>query len=1064
MVFTLVLLSLAAIPSASTVFTSNTKNFTITISGLTNALTSYNHTFISSSNSLILNASQLPKPYYPYSYSATYLGNDTLGIVSYNSSNQLHFFNLNFFNSSFSFNTLITDYNLSNQNFPISVTSNFTNFKSFNIHAVTKKFIENETQQLSSFVKVENVTRKIQFGSPYWMQLGKDYNAGNVNYSLLASNTLMNYYVNVTGLNLSSQNATKLYHFCIYINKGCFNTPSNASNPTHIGVFNLTPNGYDLRGNFSVNLPSNISAPFNIKMEYANNKTVIRNFSVNASALNYPFDVHVKNLSAKVIIVYDTNGTKNGDIKKDDPYYIASTACTLNLQAGSCFGNVVYDQNTAIIGIVNVSGNITVDSGVVLGALFHTLIAGTSFINDGTISGAVSGGAGMGFMIESPNITAGTINISGTGAVYSGVGGNGGGAAVLVYNNRLVSGTYSVAGGSGSGTGTGTQGTANGENGVSTAATGGNGGSDTSNTVANGGNGGTPAPPTFTNSLIETINGNMQEYLGGSSGGGSGSGATGVYGYGCDTNGGLANCPNSYGGSGGGGGAEISYTIYAGGNGGNGQVLTYKYTTPPLQPAENQPLIIASSKSYVYPTSPTLNSTFLNDIKMTGYCATGDECEIEYWGQYDNGTKIPVSSPVVLASSTTDVVTYDNVLPAGSWTLAAVDTSTGFESANYTYIVSSQNDADVNFTINYDGVNNTVGSLLTYCNPQCHSHNSSSLTVTNTAKLKIWIHATSYKNQLSGYFFITNYSPCGSLCHSWAGAHYNTNYTNTSFSLPVGFHEITFDPSNNNYSYGAATMAVTSDNDVSSGSQGPTTSLSTTSIPYSTTTIQQTCTNYFFYTSCQSSTSSNSSTTTSVTTTVLPICVICSNPSTTVATTTIPASSSTIATTSVATTSIVTNPIVNGTTSVTTSSIPTTTINQVINGTTSILTTTIPAATTTISKSINGTTTVTSTQSNSANYASCSPCLIASPNYNTFGTSTTVQALSTIFGTRLQFPNYYIPLWMIAIIIAVMTIVYVELNRRKRYVKYENFALFIIASFLALYVFYYMNAIGLIAI
>lgn len=135
-----------------------------------------------------------------------------------------------------------------------------------------------------------------------------------------------------------------------------------------------------------------------------------------------------------------------------------------------------------------------------------------------------------------------------------------------------------------------------------------------------------------------------------------------------------------------------------------------------------------------------------------------------------------------------------------------------------------------------------------------------------------------------------------------------------------------------------------------------------------------------------------------------------------------------------------------------------------INGTTSILTTTIPAATTTISKSINGTTTVTSTQSNSANYASCSPCLIASPNYNTFGTSTTVQALSTIFGTRLQFPNYYIPLWMIAIIIAVMTIVYVELNRRKRYVKYENFALFIIASFLALYVFYYMNAIGLIAI
>ena len=151
-------------------------------------------------------------------------------------------------------------------------------------------------------------------------------------------------------------------------------------------------------------------------------------------------------------------------------------------------------------------------------------------------------------------------------------------------------------------------------------------------------------------------------------------------------------------------------------------------------------------------------------------------------------------------------------------------------------------------------------------------------------------------------------------------------------------------------------------------------------------------------------------------------------------------------------------------TSVTTSSIPTTTINQVINGTTSILTTTIPAATTTISKSINGTTTVTSTQSNSANYASCSPCLIASPNYNTFGTSTTVQALSTIFGTRLQFPNYYIPLWMIAIIIAVMTIVYVELNRRKRYVKYENFALFIIASFLALYVFYYMNAIGLIAI
>ena len=1106
MVFTLVLLSLAAIPSASTVFTSNTKNFTITISGLTNALTSYNHTFISSSNSLILNASQLPKPYYPYSYSATYLGNDTLGIVSYNSSNQLHFFNLNFFNSSFSFNTLITDYNLSNQNFPISVASNFTNFKSFNIHAVTKKFIENETQQLSSFVKVENVTRKIQFGSPYWMQLGKDYNAGNVNYSLLASNTLMNYYVNVTGLNLSSQNATKLYHFCIYINKGCFNTPSNASNPTHIGVFNLTPNGYDLKGNFSVNLPSNISAPFNIKMEYANNKTVIRNFSVNASALNYPFDVHVKNLSAKVIIVYDTNGTKNGDIKKDDPYYIASSSCVGNdnLQAGTCFGSVVYDQNTEITGIVNVSGNITVDSGVTV--QFNTgvdeMIAGGTFTNDGQMRSA-----GTDVTTNANNVNS-TDYVSPCPTLDNGDAG-GGAQGLYIQASNIIAGNLNFSGGSGiNGTKncalTGTSG-GYGQAGGATAAGGGSGGTTSS---LNGAAGSTPSVPALSNSEIQSLvlgsysavpvsadynplaaatgglaaNSvgnvnyphmfNMVSAYGGSGGGGGAvaSGTANTVASGGGGGGGLVilSYQNSYtsgtynvaGGKGG-----VAGTGYgAGGNGGNGQVLTYKWTTPPLQPAENQPLIIASLKSYTYPTSPTLNSTFLNDIKMTGYCATNDKCEIEYWGQYDNGTKIPVSSPVVLASSTTDVVTYDNVLPAGSWTLAAVDTSTGFESANYTYIVSSQNDADVNFTINYDGVNNTVGSLLTYCNPQCHSHNSSSLTVTNTAKLKIWIHATSYKNQLSGYFFITNYSPCGSLCHSWAGAHYNTNYTNTSFSLPAGFHEITFDPSNNNYSYGAATMAVTSDNVSGGKTPQSSSSISTTSIPYSTTTIQQTCTNYFFYTSCQSSTSSNSSTTTSVTTTVLPICVICSNPSTTVATTTIPASSTTIATTSVATTSIVTNPIVNGTTSVTTSSIPTTTINQVINGTTSILTTTIPAATTTISKSINGTTTVTSTQSNSANYASCSPCLIASPNYNTFGTSTTVQALSTIFGTRLQFPNYYIPLWMIAIIIAVMTIVYVELNRRKRYVKYENFALFIIASFLALYVFYYMNAIGLIAI
>ena len=411
---------------------------------------------------------------------------------------------------------------------------------------------------------------------------------------------------------------------------------------------------------------------------------------------------------------------------------------------------------------------------------------------------------------------------------------------MYIQASNIIAGNLNFSGGSGiNGTKncalTGTSG-GYGQAGGATAAGGGSGGTTSS---LNGAAGSTPSVPALSNSEIQSLvlgsysavpvsadynplaaatgglaaNSvgnvnyphmfNMVSAYGGSGGGGGAvaSGTANTVASGGGGGGGLVilSYQNSYtsgtynvaGGKGG-----VAGTGYgAGGNGGNGQVLTYKWTTPPLQPAENQPLIIASSKSYVYPTSPTLNSTFLNDIKMTGYCATGDECEIEYWGQYDNGTKIPVSSPVVLASSTTDVVTYDNVLPAGSWTLAAVDTSTGFESANYTYIVSSRSVADVNFTLRYSGVNHTVSSI--------QIPNSSSFTITNVStKLQIWLHATSYKNQLSGHFFIT-----GDNC-SFCNANYNTNYTSGLFTLPIGKHTLVFDPSNNNYSYSAATMTL----------------------------------------------------------------------------------------------------------------------------------------------------------------------------------------------------------------------------------------------------------------
>jgi len=238
----------------------------------------------------------------------------------------------------------------------------------------------------------------------------------------------------------------------------------------------------------------------------------------------------------------------------------------------STLQNVVISSNTTLTSDLYCN-NLTINSGVVLTTNGYNIYCAGTFTNNGTIN-------------------TGYLNNGGTANVYANPGGS-------------VPNSYGGSGGGG----------ANGR---------GSGGSGGSTLVAGGGvgaNGSTPLAPTLTNNLIISwYNNGFSNYLSGGGGGGGGDygggGGSGSYGIYIQANKIIAgtinangqsggnNSSTTVGGGGGGGGGVIllaygsgGYTsgtynvsggsggIGGGGNGGaggNGQVLTYNYSSIPI--------------------------------------------------------------------------------------------------------------------------------------------------------------------------------------------------------------------------------------------------------------------------------------------------------------------------------------------------------------------------------------------------------------------------------------------------------------------------------------------------
>lgn len=190
--------------------------------------------------------------------------------------------------------------------------------------------------------------------------------------------------------------------------------------------------------------------------------------------------------------------------------------------------------------------------------------------------GSRGGNGGYGIFIEAPNVIAGPISTNGeNGGVIGNDGGSGGGGAgsILVATNNIYtfnSLQYYVVGGLGHVGGAGCPACSVfnlGDRGGNTLIAGG---------VESGGAGSTPNTITITNNVIQSMysNGMITSLEG--NGGGQG----GNFGSMSST---IVDFPNSLGGSGGGGGdARCCSNSGTGGIGGNGLIMSYIYTQPPI--------------------------------------------------------------------------------------------------------------------------------------------------------------------------------------------------------------------------------------------------------------------------------------------------------------------------------------------------------------------------------------------------------------------------------------------------------------------------------------------------
>lgn len=275
-------------------------------------------------------------------------------------------------------------------------------------------------------------------------------------------------------------------------------------------------------------------------------------------------------------------------------------------------------QGTQTLGSDLVVGNLTINGGNTLNTNgYDVFVAGTFNGIGGTIkTGILNNGA-----------PGGWLSAGGSTLVAGGTAGTSGGcsASVTVGN---VPNSYGGSGGGGSGGG-----------------------------CSGGGAGSTPSAPTMSNANIATwyTNGFIN-YLsgaggGGGSGGGGASGGSGSYGIYIQANilkapiisangtDGVVNCNGGCGGGGGGGGGGVimlaynslysagTYNTlgapgsgggggYNGGAGGNGQLVTYQYTT--------QPISISCSNCYTAPTvtigNPT--NTIVDEGQWQSFTAT----------------------------------------------------------------------------------------------------------------------------------------------------------------------------------------------------------------------------------------------------------------------------------------------------------------------------------------------------------------------------------------------------------------------------------------------------------
>ena len=324
--------------------------------------------------------------------------------------------------------------------------------------------------------------------------------------------------------------------------------------------------------------------------------------------------------------------------------------CTNDWSGGvnsACYGNIVYDTNMALSGDLNVSGNITINSGVNLNLNGYILTIGGTLNNGngGTItcgdSGNGGGGSGKGGDGSYGCYLQATTIIAPTGSIIAS-GYNGGGG-------RFVSSGLPVWGCSGG----------------STLALGGNPG--LSGTSASG-------SPTITNLFIQQMQqAGFINYLTGAGGGSGGwsSGCNnggsiyGIYAYGGSGGGGgqgsgdYGVAGGTAGGGGGGGGVvfEVWNTLLSGGTpvlsggsggsgangasngagGGAGRILTYQYTVPPLTTPFLYPAVNTIAPTNVLELSST---TFtINVIKKTYPIAN----VMIQWG---DGTSNVISSSV----------------------------------------------------------------------------------------------------------------------------------------------------------------------------------------------------------------------------------------------------------------------------------------------------------------------------------------------------------------------------------------------------------------------------------